>query len=484
MPTPTSEEYFTFDSNTQTITGYDISGGFHIVIPEQIDETDVLHIGLNAFWGKGLGSVIIPSTILTIGENAFRDNNLHEIIIPESVTEIGRRAFMDNFLRSVVLSDSITELGAVCFANNLLSQVVISKGLSEIDNLTFQNNLLTSVSIPNNIVSINYGAFNGNLLTEIVIPLETTTIAQLAFSNNNIIKATFPADLLINENSFGESELGSYYINSGREAGHYLYDADAEAWGFTPVDMSFTIWESSDYRCWFDGYYRSFKITNGIVTISTDGDMSWDIDDEVNVESSYHDGVLSIRLLINGEIVSDSEMDTEYVESGNEIYFVPDDIDIVIADIDIRRYEEVLFFTLDGTLANNIALDQLWLQSGEGITETIFIWNGYEWIKKLINQDDIDRFGQFLRFDQNVGLQIGKVGDPLSIVIRNNVMEFIDTGGGSMDDYVPDDNVVAYIHGQKMLIDKLEVLSSLIIGRHQIEKYDGDEKTTFIRWVG
>jgi hypothetical protein len=48
--------------------------------------------------------------------------------------------------------------------------------------------------------------------------------------------------------------------------------------------------------------------------------------------------------------------------------------------------------------------------------------------------------------------------------------------------FVPDSRAVAYIHGQNMNIGSLEVLNSLIVGVHKIEKYNND--ITLIRWVG
>jgi len=69
------------------------------------------------------------------------------------------------------------------------------------------------------------------------------------------------------------------------------------------------------------------------------------------------------------------------------------------------------------------------------------------------------------------GLNIGKTDSPLQINISNEQIDFMDTG-----------QVVAYINGQKMYIGSLEVLTSLLLGRHLIEKYD--DNTTLIRWVG
>jgi phage minor structural protein len=69
------------------------------------------------------------------------------------------------------------------------------------------------------------------------------------------------------------------------------------------------------------------------------------------------------------------------------------------------------------------------------------------------------------------GLNIGKSDSPLQINISNEQMDFIDNG-----------QVVAYVNGQKMYIDSLEVLTNAIIGNHKFEKYNSD--ITLIKWVG
>jgi hypothetical protein len=49
-------------------------------------------------------------------------------------------------------------------------------------------------------------------------------------------------------------------------------------------------------------------------------------------------------------------------------------------------------------------------------------------------------------------------------------------------DFLDNDKVVAYVNGQRMYIDTLEVLSSMVVGVHKLEKYNND--ITLVRWVG
>ena len=125
----TPEEYFTFDSATGTITGYDIAGGLDVVIPSTIGGFAVEHIGIDAFLEKYLTSVIIPDSVTSIGTCAFRLNQLTSVTIPDSVTGIDDDAFAYNQLTSVTIPDSMTGFGIAAFAGNGLTSVTIGAGV-------------------------------------------------------------------------------------------------------------------------------------------------------------------------------------------------------------------------------------------------------------------------------------------------------------------------------------------------------------------
>ena len=121
----TPEEYFTFDSTTGTITGYDIAGGLDVVIPSTIGGVAVEHIGIDAFLEKYLTSVIIPDSVTSIGPCAFRSNLLTSVTIPDSVISIDFRAFRSNLLTSVTIGNSVTSISYEVFGSNPLSSVTI-----------------------------------------------------------------------------------------------------------------------------------------------------------------------------------------------------------------------------------------------------------------------------------------------------------------------------------------------------------------------
>ncbi len=86
------------------------------------------------------------------------------------------------------------------------------------------------------------------------------------------------------------------------------------------------------------------------------------------------------------------------------------------------------------------------------------------------HDDTLNELTSYFHFSES-GLNIGKTDSPLHINISNEQMDFMDG-----------ENQVAYINGTKMYIDQLDVISSMVVGVHQIEKYNND--ITLVRWVG
>src|SRR4030042_768458 len=125
----TPEEYFTFDSATGTITGYDLAGGLDVVIPSTIGGITVEQIGDNAFYDKDLTSVIIPDSVTVIWAYAFYGNQLTSVTLPDSVTGFGYYAFANNQLTSVTIGNSVTVFGIAAFAGNGLTSVTIGAGV-------------------------------------------------------------------------------------------------------------------------------------------------------------------------------------------------------------------------------------------------------------------------------------------------------------------------------------------------------------------
>ncbi|AYP68264.1 hypothetical protein PQE75_gp215 [Bacillus phage vB_BcoS-136] len=141
-------------------------------------------------------------------------------------------------------------------------------------------------------------------------------------------------------------------------------------------------------------------------------------------------------------------------------------IDQVANEINLRvrtdEYEEAI----DGISIRLESTESAVIQNSEQIE---FSFNE---ITSSMNQygENIDEINAHFRFNQN-GMNIGRSDSPLNITISNEQIDFVDNG-----------NVVAYVNGQKMYITDIEVLESLIVGVHKIEKYNTE--ITLIKWVG
>ena len=121
----TPEEYFTFNEETGTITGYDTDGGLDVVIPSTINGVDVEHIGDYAFKDNYLISVTIPYGVTSIGYSAFSYNDLASVNLPESLTDIAKYSFMSNKITSIDIPDSVTNIGFCAFVFNYITSITI-----------------------------------------------------------------------------------------------------------------------------------------------------------------------------------------------------------------------------------------------------------------------------------------------------------------------------------------------------------------------
>ncbi|MDD4048206.1 MAG: leucine-rich repeat protein, partial [Clostridia bacterium] len=163
-------EYFTFDSETGTITGYDIAGGKDVVIPTIINCTTVTGIGDSAFKDCQLTSVIIPDCVKSIGEYVFSGcSELTQIIVDGS-------------------NENYSSIDGVLFnkEKTIFLQYPIGKTGSYI--------------IPNSVVSIGEYAFSGcSELTSVTIP-DSVSIGNDCFRYcENLISVTIGSDVSFNE---------------------------------------------------------------------------------------------------------------------------------------------------------------------------------------------------------------------------------------------------------------------------------------------
>ena len=240
----TDESYFTFDSETGTITDYSEEGPKDVCIPSEIGGVEVTRIAAGNFsWpncsgslcGKELTSVIMPDTLIEIddyafaanelemiyisknveriGDSSFYDNNLESIVIPSKLTFLEPWSFCFNSIETVILPNGLERIGDGALSLNNISEIILPESLTDIDSFAFEDNNIQSVEIPgsvshigaysfqNNMIdllTLNEGlssiggmAFDGNLVTSVELPSTLETIDPRAFNYNRLNEVTF-----------------------------------------------------------------------------------------------------------------------------------------------------------------------------------------------------------------------------------------------------------------------------------------------------
>ena len=231
-------DFFEFDAETGTITAFlkDAEGApTEVVVPSEIDEVAVEHIGERAFnWSPNITSITIPNSVTSIGNYAFsRCHELASINIPDSVTSIGKYAFDGTALRSYTIPNGITSISEGLFNGcEHLESVTIHDGVTSIDAFAFDNCVdLTSVNIPDGVTSIEVNTFAGCAFTDITIPDSVTNISEQAFMMcHNLTSITIPANVeTLDARAFDMcTNLGEIYVDQTEEACPFV---DTKPWG-------------------------------------------------------------------------------------------------------------------------------------------------------------------------------------------------------------------------------------------------------------
>lgn len=233
-------------------TNYSVKAGtctdLDVIIPEWHEGYVVDIIGVSAFEGKNITSVVLPDTIKTINKRAFFGTSLTEITIPATVTNLYEGAFnrcadlkLVTILRSAKVDGSITKV-----ANDAVFRLV-SPGITVIvpadsvdeykadtvwksqqnrwgsgstwsfedaerlfsaDDITEGGFIVRgttlygyvgseeNIVIPANITKIADGAFHGSNATSVTLHDNITAIGAMAFANmQNVTEIVLPANL-------------------------------------------------------------------------------------------------------------------------------------------------------------------------------------------------------------------------------------------------------------------------------------------------
>ncbi len=133
--------------------------------------SSVKTIELQAFYGTGLKSVVIPNGVTILAPSVFEGcKNLSSVSIPDSVLKIDARAFFGcTSLNSVLIPNSVKEIGARAFAESGLTSVTIPGSVTTMNGYTFLDCAsLRAVKISDSVTKIGFQEFSGcDSLTDI-----------------------------------------------------------------------------------------------------------------------------------------------------------------------------------------------------------------------------------------------------------------------------------------------------------------------------
>ena len=119
-----TENFITYSvtsSNTVTVTNYNIAGGTNVVIPASVTETATSKMSSS----KSANNLMATYNVTGIGQNAFFTKGITSVVIPNSVLTIGSQAFAVNFITSAILGNSVTTIGISAFYNNNLTTIMV-----------------------------------------------------------------------------------------------------------------------------------------------------------------------------------------------------------------------------------------------------------------------------------------------------------------------------------------------------------------------
>ncbi|MBR5344716.1 MAG: leucine-rich repeat protein [Clostridia bacterium] len=155
-----------------------------VVIPEQIENTPVTHIGNAAFWKNStITNITIPNTVVQIDDGssdtyfyrgycgAFKEcTNLQSINIPGSVVRVGRNAFMGcTSLSNVTLNEGTQILAIDCFAQcSSLSTLVLPSTLTTFAQNVIDGTRIASLHLPKSVIDFN-GIVNDKYLQSVTV---------------------------------------------------------------------------------------------------------------------------------------------------------------------------------------------------------------------------------------------------------------------------------------------------------------------------
>lgn len=159
---------------------------------------DVVEIGISAFNGAKLESIVLPKSLKKVGYHAFYDNNVKDIYIPEGLDQIGEGAFARCRPKTITVDknnekyDSRGNCNAIIEkeTNTLLvgsDATVIPTNVTKLGDLCFAySEERTFLDIPANVTSISYSFMDYSRIKTVRLHSNVPPYVDGSFSSSGI----------------------------------------------------------------------------------------------------------------------------------------------------------------------------------------------------------------------------------------------------------------------------------------------------------
>lgn len=192
------------NSIIETATNKLIVGCVNSVIP-----SDIVIIGENAFYRRGLTKVDLPEGLKEIQDHAFSGNKeMQSVVLPNTLTTIGTESFSYCNLKSIEIPVSLNRLGtnSSSFEGNMnLEKIVVAEGnqcfsspggCNAIVNTRMKSIVqgCSSTVIPEGITKLDYFSFRSTGIKKLVIPEGVGNLGDYTFYGcERLEEITFPS---------------------------------------------------------------------------------------------------------------------------------------------------------------------------------------------------------------------------------------------------------------------------------------------------
>lgn len=206
-PNPKTDfEYSVLENRKIRITKY-IGTDTDILIPDTIDDVDVIELGENAFAESDITSIVMSTTLRRIGSWTFENctelryvelkptieridgltfsgcTSLKYIKIYPKMFDVSLNVFAQCGLERIEFEEGIKIIPTGMFVNcNNLKAVKLPSSVEKIESYAFGNcRNLKSIELNDGVVEIKAYAFQGSALTEITIPKTVKKVFSSSF---------------------------------------------------------------------------------------------------------------------------------------------------------------------------------------------------------------------------------------------------------------------------------------------------------------